>query len=174
MDEALPFPATAVPAEHDDEAFDRFFDANRERLHSALWLITRDAHEAEEVAQDAFVRVLERWDRVRRLDDPDGYLFRTAMNVHRNRLRRAGLALRRIAKPSPERDRIAAIDDRDAVVRALATLTPRQRAALVLTDLLDMSSEDAARALGVRAPTVRVLAARARATLRETLGGDDG
>ena len=172
MDDALPL-ATALRTDRADEAFDRFFVVNRDRLHAALWLITRDAHEAEEVAQDAFVRVFERWDRVRRLEDPDGYLFRTAMNVYRNRVRRAGVALRRLVKPSPERDRIAAVDDRDAVVRALWTLTPRQRAAIVLTDLLEMTSEEAARALGVRAPTVRVLAARARAALRETLGDDD-
>lgn len=172
MDEALPF-GSLLTAGGADEAFDRFFDTNRERLHAAMWLITRDAHEAEEIAQDAFVRVLERWERVRALDDPDGYLFRTAMNVYRNRLRRAGVAVRRLVNPSAERDRIAAIDDRDAIVRALATLTPRQRAAIVLTDLLDMTSEEAARALGVRAPTVRVLAARARAALRETLGDDD-
>jgi RNA polymerase sigma factor (sigma-70 family) len=119
------------------------------------------------------VKVFERWERVRRLEDPVGYLFRTAMNVHRNRIRRAGVAIRRLMKPSPERDRIAAVDERDAVVRALATLTPRQRAAIVLTDLLEMTSEEAARALGVRAPTVRVLAARARSALRETLGDDD-
>jgi RNA polymerase sigma factor (sigma-70 family) len=172
MDEALPL-TTALPADRADEAFDRFFDANRVRLHAALWLITRDAHESEEIAQDAFVKVFERWERVRRLEDPVGYLFRTAMNVHRNRIRRAGVAIRRLMKPSPERDRIAAVDERDAVVRALATLTPRQRAAIVLTDLLEMTSEEAARALGVRAPTVRVLAARARSALRETLGDDD-
>src|SRR3712207_6383924 len=148
MDEAIALPS-ALAADRADEAFERFFGANRDRLHAALWLITRDAHEAEEVAQDAFVRVLERWDRVRHLDDPDGYLFRTAMNVYRKRLRRARVALRRTARPSPERDRIAAIDERDAVVRALATLTSRQRAAIVLTDLLEMTSEEAARALGV-------------------------
>ena len=173
MDEALPLTA-AFSDEHADEAFGRFFDANRERLHAALWLIARDAHEAEEIAQDAFVKVLERWDRVRRLEDPDGYLYRTAMNVYRNRVRRAGVAVRHLVKPTPEHDRISAVDERDAVLRALATLTPRQRAAIVLTDLLEMTSEEAARALGIRAPTVRVLAARARAALRETLGGDDG
>jgi DNA-directed RNA polymerase specialized sigma24 family protein len=59
------------------------------------------------------------------------------------------------------------------VVRALGTLTPRERAALVLVDLLDMTSEDAAKALGVRASTVRVLAGRARAALRDRIGGDD-
>ncbi len=174
MDEALPFAGRLV-SEHADEPFDRFFTRNRDRLHAALWLITRDANEAEEIAQDAFVRVWERWDRVEALDDPDGYLFRSAMNVFRNRRRRAGVVLRRVpgASPAPAPDRLAAIEERDAVSRALATLTPRQRAAIVLLDLLDMTSEDAARALGVRPSTVRVLAARARAALRDRMGGGD-
>jgi DNA-directed RNA polymerase specialized sigma24 family protein len=43
-----------------------------------------------------------------------------------------------------------AVDDRDQVVRALGELTPRRRSALVLTDLVELTSEEAARALGVR------------------------
>ena len=56
----------------------------------------------------------------------------------------------------------------------LKPLPSRQRAAVVLMDLLDLPSEEAARILGVKAVTVRVLAARARATLRKDLGEDDG
>jgi RNA polymerase sigma-70 factor (ECF subfamily) len=172
MDEALD--VAAPPAARESLAFDEFFESQRHRLFAALWLVCRDRAEAEELAQDAFVRVWERWERVEGLEDPAGYLYRTAMNLHRNRRRRAALALRRIVRPVPRRDELEAVEDRDAIVRALRAVTPRQRAALVLTDLLDLTSEDAARALGVRAPTVRVLAARARAALREEIGGDDG
>ena len=59
-------------------------------------------------------------------------------------------------------------------MRALGALTPRQRAALVLTDLLEMPSDEAAAALGVRPSTVRVLAARGRATLSTEIGATDG
>jgi RNA polymerase sigma-70 factor, ECF subfamily len=83
------------------------------------------------------------------------------------------LALRRLVRAAPPSDPIEAVDDRDAVVRALGVLTPRQRSALVLTDLFDLTSEEAARALGVRASTVRVLAGRARAALRDEIGGED-
>jgi RNA polymerase sigma-70 factor (ECF subfamily) len=155
------------------EGFDGFFLRHRDRLFTALWLVARDRSEAEELAQDAFLKVWERWDAVRGLDDPAGYLYRTGLNLYRNRRRRAALAVRRLVHSGPQKDEIAAVDARDAVVRALGTLPPRQRAAIVLTDLLDMTSEDAARALGVRAATVRVLAARARAALREEIGDDD-
>jgi RNA polymerase sigma factor (sigma-70 family) len=159
-----------------DLGFADFFEEHRDRLFRAAWLVCRDRHEAEEIAQDAFLRVWQRWITVRTLEDPAAYLFRTALNVTRNRRRHAALAVRRFAHLAPPHDDVAAVDAvdaRDAVVRALGTLTARQRAAIVLTDLLDMTSEDAARALGVRPPTVRVLAARARAALRKEMGEND-
>ena len=104
------------------------------------------------------------------LDDPTGYLYRTAMNVFRKRYRRARLALRR-AFVSPEVvEPFAGIEERQDLRAALASITPRQRAALVLTDVLGYSSEEAAKALGVKAVTVRSLASRAREALRQTVG----
>lgn len=134
-----------------------------------MWLVTRDRQEAEEIAQDAFLRLWERWDRVGRLDDPEGYLFRTAMNVWRSRRRRAAVALRKVVRPSQPEDALASVDANDVVTRALAVLTPKQRAAVVLTDLLDLTSEEAGRALGIRASTVRVLAGRGRDRLRQEM-----
>lgn len=172
MDEAISLPGIRIA--EGDAGFGRFFDEQRDRLYTALWLVARDRSEAEEVTQDAFLKVWERWDRVRGLEDPAGYLYRTGLNLLRNRRRRAALALRRLVHLSPSAgDAMAAVDARDVVIRALATLTPRERAALVLVDLLDMTSEDAAKALGIRASTVRVLAARGRAALRDEIGDDD-
>jgi RNA polymerase sigma-70 factor (ECF subfamily) len=156
----------AAPAAVTFEEF--FLETNRD-LTGALWLVTRNAHEAEEIAQDAYLRLWERWPRVAAMDDPVGYLHRTAWNVWRSRGRRAAVALRKVVHAIPADEPTAGVDSREAVVRALASLTPRQRAALVLMDLLDMTSEDAAKALGVRASTVRVLAARARTSLKQTL-----
>jgi len=172
MDETLPRPRVATRGAALE--FEGFFAENRERLFRALWLVARDRHEAEEVAQEAFLKVWERWDRVEGMDDPQGYLYRTAFNLYRNRRRRSLLALRRFVRATPAPDPTDAVDDRDQVVRALGTLTPRQRSALVLTDLVELTSEETARALGVRPSTVRVLAARARTALREEIGGQDG
>ena len=150
--------------------FEEFFRAEHARLLRALYLVTGSADEAHEVAQDGFVRVWERWDRVREMDDPTGYLYRTAMNVHRSALRRARRALGRIARVgSSARDPFADADDRDQVVRALRSLAPRQRAALVLTELLGYGSDEAGSILGVQAVTVRALASQGRAALRSTL-----
>ena len=148
--------------------FEVFFEQHHERLFRALWLLTRNRQEAEEVMQDAFLRLWERWD-VAGGPDPAGYLYRTAMNVWRSRLRRAAVAARNVIHHSPGDDQIAEIEERDAVVRALAPLPPRQRAAIVLMDVLDLSSERAGEVLGIRPATVRVLAARARAALAKEM-----
>src|SRR6266516_6241918 len=79
--------------------FESFYLANRVRLFRALVVVTRDAHAAEEVSQDAFVAVWERWDRIRRMDDPTGYLYRTALNGWFQARRRAVRAARRVAVP---------------------------------------------------------------------------
>jgi RNA polymerase sigma-70 factor, ECF subfamily len=150
------------------DAFEVFFAATNQRLFTALWLVTGDRYEAEEIAQDAFLRVFERWDRVSRLDDPEGYVFRTAMNVFRNRYRRASLAVRRGVTLAPRAsDELAAVEDRDELIRLLRPLPPRQRAAVVATSILDLSAEEAGRVLGMRAATVRGHASRARARMKD-------
>jgi RNA polymerase sigma-70 factor (ECF subfamily) len=157
--------------------FEVFFEEQHERLFRALWLLTRNRHEAEEVMQDAFLRLWERWDRViggPGGPDPVGYLYRTAMNVWRSRLRRAAVAARKAIHHIQDDDEIAEVEERDAVVRALAPLPPRQRAAIVLMDVLDLSSERAGEVLGIRPVTVRVLAARARGALAKEMGKRHG
>jgi RNA polymerase sigma factor (sigma-70 family) len=153
--------------------FEAFFTHHHADLYSALWLITRNRHETEEIAQEAFLRLWERWDRVAALDDPEGYLYRTAINVFRSRARRTALALRRTIHPLPPDDGFAAVERRDELVRALAALTPRERAAVVLTKILGFTSEEAGQALSIRPPTVRVLAARGRARMQEEASRDD-
>lgn len=176
MDEtaAIVYTAPVDPSEVEDLAstFEAFVDAETARFHGALRLLTRDRAEAEDLMQDAYLKVWERWHHVRSLDDPTGYLYRTAMNLYRKRRRRAAVAIRHAIRPRPPRDQLDEVESRDEVLRALATLSPRQRMSLVLTDLLDYSSEEAGRVMGVKATTVRVLASQGRATLRATTGDD--
>lgn len=67
-------------------AFEEFFEAERGRLFRALLLVTHDSAEVEDLIQEAVVRVWERWDRVGTLDDPVGYLFKSALNLRRSAL----------------------------------------------------------------------------------------
>jgi len=153
--------------------FEEFFETERERLFRALLLITHDSADAEDLMQEAFVRVWERWDRVGTLDDPVGYLFKTAFNLRRSALRRAMTAATRSIRPPAERDPIESVFERDEAMRSLASLTPRQRAAIVVTELLGYDSEEAGRILGIRAGTVRALTSQARAALREREEAED-
>jgi RNA polymerase sigma factor (sigma-70 family) len=146
--------------------FEAFVDREKARLYRALCLVTRNRFEAEDLAQDAFLSVYERWDRIREMEDPTGYLYRTAMNAFRSWHRRSALAARRAIGLARSDDTIERIEEQDTVVRALAPLTPRQRAAVVLIDLLGYSSEEAGRMLGIRASTVRTHADRAHRDLK--------
>ena len=110
--------------------------------------------------------MLERWDRVETMDDPRGYLFRTAMNLLRSQRRRMRVALRHRAAAPAAGDVFAPMEDRDLVTEVLAALTPRQRAAVVLTEVMGYSAEEAGDILGIKASTVGALRYQARSGLR--------
>jgi RNA polymerase sigma-70 factor (ECF subfamily) len=154
----------------DASGFEAFFALHADRLFGSLCLILRNRAEAEEVAQEAFLIAWERWPRVATLDDPVGYLFRTGMNLARKRIRRGSIASRLLVGRAAAPDAIDVSDDRTTVDAALSALTPRQRLAIVLTELLDLPARDAASVMGVKASTVRALATQGRAVMRARIG----
>lgn len=156
------------------DGFEAFFEAERARLFGTLCLLTGDRREAEDVMQEAFLKVWERWDHVSAVPDPVGYLYRTAFNAFRSRLRRAARAARRVFAAEASFDPFPGVEDRQDLLGALRTLAPRQRSAVVLMELMDLSSEDAAKILRVRPVTVRVLASQGRAAIKRHLEGSHG
>jgi hypothetical protein len=80
---------SALVADDQVKEFEALFEREKERLFQALCLVTCNRFEAEELAQDAFLSVYERWDRVAKIDEPTGYLYRTAMNAFRSWPRRS-------------------------------------------------------------------------------------
>jgi RNA polymerase sigma-70 factor (ECF subfamily) len=153
--------------------FELFFEAERRGLFRALYVMTGSVHEAEELAQDAFLKVWERWERVAVMEEPGGYLYRTAMNLSRSRFRRLLRAARTPFSSEQSVDPYAAADARDVVVRAIAKLTLRQRQALVLTDLLDRGTEETAALLHVAPSTVRSLVSEARRSMKTAVEVND-
>lgn len=153
--------------------FDDFYASEQRRLFSFLVVVTGDGHVADDVTQEAFVRVFERWERVASMDSAPAYLYRIALNLHRSRSRWA----RRRSAPGIAEVAAADIADeatsRVAVRSALASLTDEQRIALVLTDLVGFTSEEAGRVLGIDATAVRARTSRARARMREELRIDE-
>jgi RNA polymerase sigma factor (sigma-70 family) len=130
--------------------FADFFQAEYTRLARALYLLTGNPHEADELAQEALVRLYERWERVSAMDSPTGYLYRTALNLHRNRLRQLAIRARRllsVATPDNS-DPLTAVEDRDELGRVLAVMPRTQREALVLLVWLGLDVDEAARIMG--------------------------
>jgi RNA polymerase sigma-70 factor (sigma-E family) len=138
---------------------------------AALVLGSRES--AEEVVQDAFVKLDSSWDRI---DDPTrtpAYLRSIVMNLARSRLRRRVLARRhRPAGPShaPGSD-VAAVsrDDQRRVVEALQTLPTRQRQCLVLRYYAELSEAEIAETLGISPGTVKSSTHRAMKSLAQRL-----
>src|SRR5436309_15717753 len=80
--------------------FDDFFRGEYPRLVRSLYLLTADLPEAEELAQESMARAYERWGRVRRMDAPGGYVYRTAVNLNRKRVRHLAVRVKRIGTVS--------------------------------------------------------------------------
>jgi len=131
--------------------FDTFFEEEHERLFKALYFVTGNRHDAEELMQDAFV----------------------SLNGLRMRRRRAAMAVRKVVPIPERRDAFLDAEMRADVRQLLLEVSPRQRAALLLVDLLGYPSEQAARILRVRPSTVRALASKGRKALRATEGARD-
>jgi RNA polymerase sigma factor (sigma-70 family) len=146
-------------------SFEEFFELERDRVFGMLALMTGDRSEAEEIAQDAFVAVWERWDRVREMDSPGGYLIRTATNIFRKRLTR-GRFLSRVNASLTPRTTSPAADSALVLNEALRVLAPRQRAALVLTELFGYTAGEAGKALGVKPSTIAALKHQGRTALK--------
>ena len=156
------------------EGFERFFRDHYSNLARALYLLTGDGAEAEDLAQESFARMFERWDQVSAMESADGYLYRTALNLNRSRLRRLAVRARRAVAGAHARDPAESVETRHMVLQALLLLPPAQREAVVLVEWLGFSVEEAGVVLRIEPVSVRGRLHRARATLRHRLGGIDG
>ena len=148
-------------------SFEELFLDVHDRLYRALYFITGSSSDAEELMQDAFLKLWERWDRIGEIDDPVAYLFRSALNGFRMRVRRTRTAARRLMPLASTRDPFDDVNVREDVRQMLRGIAPRQRAAIVLTEIFGYSSEQAARIMRIQPTTVRALASQGRAALRE-------
>ena len=117
---------------------------------------------AEEIVQDAFAKVYERWNR---LESSGGYLRTAVVNGARSELRkrevRRRIGIRPFIPPQPE--------DRDYLLDALDQLSPRQKTVLVLKFYADMTEKEIAQAIGVRPGTVKSATSRGLAELRKVV-----
>jgi RNA polymerase sigma factor (sigma-70 family) len=161
-----------VPVAEARVDFDSFFRSHFARVARAAALVARNAGTGQDLAQEAFARLFERWDTMRSDEHARNFVYRVAINLARSHLRKhlrvSMFGLRRSEDPV-EADAAARTDQWLAVVEALRGLSPRQRACVVLVDYVDLDAEAAASLLGMRAGTVRVHLMRGRRVLRQAL-----
>ena len=157
LDRRLP----AAPPAGAATPFDALFAREYEAMVRVAFLILGSRPEAEDVAQDAFARLHVRGGR---LASPAGYLRRCVVNGL-DVLRRRRLAERVRALRTEHATELGA----DELGDALAALTPRQRAALVLRFYQGLSEREVAEALRVRPGTAKSLVHRGLARLREVI-----
>jgi RNA polymerase sigma-70 factor (ECF subfamily) len=143
------------------------------RLVRAADLLLGDRAVAEEIAQEALLRALSRWEHVAGLASPGGWAHRVAVNLATSQLRRR--AVERRARGRLARGEVAPVPDSDtalAVRAALAALPADQRRVLVLRHVLDWSTADIAAHEQLGEDAVRQRLHRARGALRERLARD--
>jgi RNA polymerase sigma-70 factor (sigma-E family) len=140
------------------------------------YLLTGDRALAEDLVQDAFVRVLGRFHDLRNRDAFWWYLRRTIVNLSTSYFRRRGVERAWLARQSPEDATPPRhdLDERDRLRQALMKLRPEQRAAVVLRFYEDLSEADTAEALGIPLGTVKSTVSRALERLRNELPEHEG
>ncbi len=148
-----------------DDGFDEFAVTAWSRLRWSAYLLTGDHHLAEDLAQTALARTYASWSRVRR-DDAFAYARRVMVNANIDRLRR-----RRVTEVLGRRAEVASaqeggVEERDLVVRLLATLTDRERRVVVLRYYFDLSEAAVAMELRISRGTVKSTSSKALAKIR--------
>lgn len=163
----------------DVPAYEELVERYREVAFRTAYLVVRNAADAEDAAQDAFVKAYYALDRFRRDSAFRPWILRIVANEARNRRRsarrREALALR-LAEGRAEGDAAAspeaaalATEEKEALLRAMERLREADRMVIAYRYLLDLSEAEMAEALGVRPGTVKSRLARAMGRLRAEL-----
>jgi RNA polymerase sigma-70 factor (sigma-E family) len=135
------------------------------------YLLTGERALAEDLVQDAFVKVMGRFHDLRNRDSFWWYLRRTIVNLSRSHFRRRRVERAWLDRQRPEETAPAGADlgERDRMRRALMALRPEQRAAVVLRFYEDLSEAQTAELLGIPVGTVKSSVSRGIARLRTEL-----
>lgn len=159
----------------DDEEFVAFASASLPTLRRTAFLMCSDWHRAEDAAQEALIRVYRSWHRVERREGLLAYARRTTVRLIIDESRRPW----RRETPTDVDHRVStatapdpatALVERDAMVRALSSLSPGRRACVVLRYYHDLSVAQTARELGCSEGTVKSQTSDALRALRPLVG----
>lgn len=157
-----------------DGAVDAFIEEHYRRLVGLMLYRTGDRAVAEDLAQDALIKLIENWESVSTMTQPWSWLARVAINLSNSRYRRLKVAeridgvLKRQTQQAVEPNAEEAV----ALVETVKTLPKRQCQALLLRHYIGLSVNETAEAMGCSPGTVKGLTHTALANLRERLNED--
>jgi RNA polymerase sigma factor (sigma-70 family) len=154
------------------EEFERLFDAHAASLLAFLEYRTGNLELARDVHADTFERVLKtKWRFDPRKGSEKTWVYSIALNVLRDHGRRRAAEARALDRMGPggDQDSWGAVDDRVALLRALASLPEEERDALSLRYGADLTNEEVARVTGTKVTTVKGRIERGLRRLRETV-----
>ena len=149
----------------DWESFDAWVRSREHRLVRAAYLLTGDVQQAEDLVQDALVKVAQRWARLRD-ENAEAYIRRVIYHDYVSWWRRGRPRTVEAMPDAEAEDHSEHVDRRQALMEALATLTAKQRAVIVLRYFEDLSVQETADLLGIREGTVKSQTSAAIARLR--------
>jgi RNA polymerase sigma-70 factor, ECF subfamily len=173
LSRAVKLSAVAEGAQLDPKTqFRQLYDQEFMPVYRAIRAVVLDSAAAEDLAQETFVRAYRARNRYTPTAPPGAWLRRIGVNLAISHLRRQKLArfLPGRLYVAPDRRDYDRAEARDVVERALAELSPKLRAAVVLHYYEGLTREEIAEVLGVPAGTVASRIAKAVATMRKTLG----
>lgn len=146
-------------------SFEDLYRSHVQDARKVAYLSVGNAAQAEDIVQDAFVRVLGRYGELRSPSSFRSYLLRTVLSLCKNHFRRA--ALERDRRPLPGQSVAVPTERDDDLIDALRRLPHRQRAAVVLRYCEDLTENDTAEVLRTSTKAVQSLVARGLSTLRK-------
>jgi RNA polymerase sigma-70 factor (sigma-E family) len=152
-------------------AFEELYAAHGRAAVHLGYLLTGNMADAEDLAHEAFVRVIGRFGNLRKPDAFRAYLMRSIVNLAKSEFRRREVARRKVPTlVSRDRSEIPDLETRDELAAALARLPHRQRAAVVLRFCEDLSEQATADVMGTSVKAVKALSGRGLKALREQEG----
>lgn len=156
-------------AERTNADYDQFIRAHERAILNYVWRMTGDEQTAYDLTQEVFLRAWQRFETIRRYEQPRAWLFRVATNLALTHLRRwpLGRAGELSAADDPAAsDPAGRLAERDHVRAVLLGLAPKRRAALVLREVYGLSASEIGEALGMSETAVRMALHRAREQFR--------
>lgn len=160
----------------EQEAFEDLMALTEMKVLAVAWCILGDRDQARDAAQEVFLRIFRSLNKFRIGESFQAWTYRITVNVCYDQIRKRGPVMASLAALEAQghahgstnsADEAMLLDQRRVLFRqALASLTPAERSALVLRDIEGLSTQEAARALGIRPATVRSQISAARAKVQ--------